>query len=530
MQEIIKQELQGLLAAQQTQQDPSSANKNLPDKAMHALVGALANKNNHMIADAVPAPSSNPPPYSQPSSSYSTNQTGGSVPSPSIPDSGCPNASWPGDQETNINGTGYLDKLNQFLLYIAYHPDDSTATMNFMAYLATLQQNGVLNTPDVQSLLNSSGILSSPNFTAMVQQAVLNSMFYGYDGQNGVAGATNFINAVDGVLNPLAGGSSIISQMQGLFQGQLNMMWSLEQTYGFANGGTGQFQIGNMIYSWDNGDDQQYIIDYINNISPSGTPNPFYKNFNPNNGFERTYRMIVFNQLLSEYKDPSIVLCLFLMMTNDQQTMAQEGGLADTVNQMDAFTNNYSTPMLTLAQNFGSLTTSQAQQFVDDLYNGTNEMNMRNAYSGLASTWNTNVYGTITEQQVTITPNVSSAAPVTTSLGNLMTGTPITITVNGQSEQYTPTITDVTNALNSLNQKPSSPTNPSTNGAYQGIVNALQQAGSLTTNPVQTLTTQIATATQNDQQYLAFGAMITSPTGGGSVQMENSIVQNQKTN
>jgi hypothetical protein len=456
----------------------------------------------------------------------------GPLPSPNTPPSGCPSSAWPSNDPTNLQGTGYLDVLNQYLLYLANHPNDIGAKMSFLSYLTTLAQHGVLGSSQVQSILSQSGIMN--DLPAMVQQVTVYALFYGFNGVNGQAGVTSFLNSVIGVLSPLAQGNPQIATMLQLFQAQLGMVPAMLQTYGFTNGGTGSVQVGNVIYDFNNPQDQEYIYVYISNLSPGGTPDPFYGNFNVN-AAERSYRMTVINQLLAEYKDPSIVLCLFLMLVNDQQTQAQMGGLADTSNTMSNMTNNYATPLLVLAQQFGSFSTAngnaQAQQFIDLFFNATNMVNMQGQLSSLAGTWNTNVYNMMMNQNVTFIPSwelgsngqpLPGAQPITTTLGNVMTG--------GTYQGHTLTLTDATQAFNSLQTMPNGSGGSTTNPALQGILNSLQQAGGLLTSTTQQLVTKVGTLSQIDSQYLKFGSTITSPTGGGFVQMVNQFVQNQRSN
>ncbi len=508
-----------------------------PIAVAHHVMAAIATTNNGMLGATYNPPSTGSSGPIQPITPNSSNnsQTNGPLPSYNPPPnggtSGCPDASWPGGGETNMNMSGYLDKLYQFMLYLNSIPNDGQADFQFLSYITTLAQHGVLNNPQVQKMLSDWNF--SAKLPGMVQQAVLSAMFYGYGGSNGQQGATNFINAIEGVLQPLSGNNSYIAQMADLFNGQLVQLPAIAQEFGFANGGTGSFTYtlpdgATVTFNWagpnSSAMDQYNIEEFINNFTKNYSPTPVSGNSSEFNLVSKDYRMSIFDYYTNSLSDPSEILCILMALLSDENSQADFSGLSATTDQLSQMTNDYASPLLSAAQNFGNMTDTQTQNFMELFYNSTYIMNTEGQLSNLSGTWNSNVYSTIANQSITITP-ASGSKPITTTLGALMEAA----SSGGSIDGDTISVHDVTNALNSLNPQGGTSA-PTTNPSFQSILNSLQQAGSLITSTSNTLSTQLGTISQQDNQYLKFGSSVVDPTGGGTVQMEMQIINNQKSN
>ena len=234
------------------------------------------------------------------------------------------------------------------------------------------------------------------------------------------------------------------------------------------------------------------------------------------NTVRQSYMTSSVSHLIGTYHNPEVVLSLFMMVAFDNSAQVQIGGLANTTNLLNVMTNTYGTPLLQQAQEWSTnLTTSQAMQFVDTLYTATAVVNSLPQFSSIANTWNKNVFNAISQINVTYHWPAGMSTTVTSSLGSLMQ------TASQNSAAGAPALVAGLQSLTALDTAGSGGASP----AYQGVLSALQQGGALFTNQSQVLSTQISTLTSNDAQYIKFGGVVASTTGGGLMQLIAAIVK-----
>lgn len=462
---------------------------------------------------------------------------GGSLPQPNNPSSGAPDPSIPsGDDETNYQGTGYLDKLAQFISYLENNPNDPQGLQNFMQFVANLAAAGDM-TPDVVNMLNEAS--TNTLLQVAIQQGMETSFFAGYNGVNGQTGASNYLNDLIKALGGYPQGDPFIQTMLG----QANFMLSgLSEFTSLHTIPAGQPGAGDLIwtyngitYDWSNptkyGDDQNMISQIIDNqgLGISGDPNPYYNQLNLN-AYLRDYRLTALEELLKQFAGhPEIALCLWMMTAYDNQFQSEQGGLAASTNLLTTLTNSYATPLLLLAQKIGHLDGDDLSQFEALFFNANNIIGMENQTSTIASDWTNNVFnmiGGITG--LTITADIPADVASKVTLLQVLTGQTVTWSDSGGEHSYTFGALDALNALNGFYiQPPSGGTAPSTSPGYQTILDALQQGGSLITGTSKTLATQLSTVSNTDNAIIKFGHSVVDPTGGGLVQMENKVIDNQ---
>ncbi len=443
-----------------------------------------------------------------------------------------PAAIWPGLAGGYASGMPYYDQLNSFLTYLAQNPNSLSAKLNFLGYLQILNQHEVLNNSQVQSLLSGSGLTSTSGaaeMTTILQQGTVYAMFNGYTPVGatttltGSAAASAWLQQMQKYFNASAhtGLVGIILNAIATVSSQTN---ALATTFGFANNGTGSVTFINpdqstSVYAWSNTAYQPFINDYISNLaSPSsitGGMDTFFSSMDVNT-VRQSYMTSSVSHLIGTYHNPEVVLSLFMMVAFDNSAQIQIGGLANTTNLLNVMTNTYGTPLLQQAQQWSTnLTTSQAMQFVDTLYTATAVVNSLPQFSSIANTWNKNVFNAISQINVTYHWPAGMSTTVTSSLGSLMQ------TASQNSAAGAPALVAGLQSLTALDTAGSGGASP----AYQGVLSALQQGGALFTNQSQVLSTQISTLTSNDAQYIKFGGVVASTTGGGLMQLIAAIVK-----
>lgn len=453
-------------------------------------------------------------------------------PAPCLPPGGAPAPVQPSGTLTNANLTGVLDQLEKLLEYISNNPNDPSGPINLMISLMNLGPDA-LNNPSVKSLLDGWNVMGIIDF-AMYMGAE-SAFFFGYQNSsnNGATGLQEYVTAM---LGALGGGTASNPYLAAMYN-QLNSfdVATFISNHTNKNGDIGIFvpDKNGIFYDWTNpsaGGDDQYFIEQLTATMEGQAPySTYFQNLGQNNGIdfaERNYRLTALQQLLAEFQNPEIVITLWIMMAYDQTFQGQEGGLATTTNLLTNITNNYATPLLNFAKQFyqpapvgailppGTLSPSDARTFAQDFMNAENLINILPQTSSFAQNWTDNVYNLIGNTQVTFIKQ-GATQPTTTTLLNVFT--------NGDG---TYTDTDVATALNSLNQAPFG-TDPTTSPAYQSIVNALTQGGALVTGTSKTVSTQISTVSNVDDQVVKLGSSMTSSTGGGFAQLMMQIVQNQ---
>lgn len=436
-------------------------------------------------------------------------------PPPSGNSGGAPDPSVPSGSGTNEGADGYIDKLEQFFEYITNNPNDPSGPINLMAYLVNLSNAGLLDNPAVQSVLqgwNVNGLI-----TSAMSQAVMEAFFYGY--QNNAPGPDSmnaYIASVEGALGWGASKDPILNSMYNV----MHYFDTDDFTKDHYKGTDLVWTVGGITYNWSNsqGDDKFFIEQLIG--SGAGLSQNFYQNYlnslNSTNGInsaERNYRLSALQELLAEYKNPEIVISLWIMMAYDQTFQGQEGGLANTTNLLTNVTNNYATPLLTDAQSIGpNMTSDQAVDFVKTLYNGTNLINILPQTSTIAGQWQNNVFDAIYNLPV-------PSAPSPGTLGSIMDAYLANPSSPGALDA-------LTNALRGLDNPPAG-SSPSTRPNYQTVINALTQGGALVTGTSKIVSTQLSTVANVDDQVVKLGSSMTSSTGGGFAQLMMQIVQNQ---
>ncbi|HSX25964.1 MAG TPA: hypothetical protein VLE89_03045, partial [Chlamydiales bacterium] len=143
------------------------------------------------------------------------------LPSPVLPDSGSPDTSIPSDQESTYNLTGFLDKLPEFFQAIA--KGDPVALQRLMGYIYNLTAAGLMN-QDVMNQLDKADTMTG--IMIAMTQGMEEAFFCGYQSgggpvQNGIAGASQWIQDMLGKLNAIPGGqdNKYIEQMKGALEG-----------------------------------------------------------------------------------------------------------------------------------------------------------------------------------------------------------------------------------------------------------------------------------------------------------------------
>ncbi len=446
---------------------------------------------------------------------------------------GGPTAVWPGFSGGYASGSPYFDQLNSFAAYLAQNPNSLTTKLNFLGYMQVLNQHGVLNNQDVQGLLSAAGMTGSAGaaeIQTIMQQGALYAMFNGYTPSGsttaltGAAAANAWLTQMQIFYNS-GSQTGLIATIRNAIATTSGQMSALTTAFGFANGGTGSIVFTNPDHSttsfaWSNPADQSTINDYISNLAnPMGLSpgvDTFFSTIDAN-AVRKSYMMASVDQLIGKYHNPEVILSLFLMVAFDNSAQVQIGGLANTTNLLNMMTNTYGTPLLQQAQQWGTnLTQKQALQFVDTLYTATSVVDSLPQFSSIAPTWNKNVFNAITQINVTYTPSGASSS-TTATLGSLMQAA----SSGGAGSPAAANLVLGLQSLTALDTAGSGGASP----AYQGVLSALQQGGALFTNQSQVLSTQISTLTSNDAQYIKFGGVVSSTTGGGFMQLIMAIIQ-----
>lgn len=434
-------------------------------------------------------------------------------PLPSLPPSDCPYDpfSLPSDQPHTRDGSGYIDRLKDFIDWVDNNPQDATARLYLMAYIGTLSQAGKIN-GEVIDLLDdkdgSTGINIIQLISLSLGEGMAYAFFRGYNGQTGQAGAAAWLADTEAFLNGLGGkGNEFSHDMLNSIAGYITILPQFAIDHK-----DGVWDFGNVTYNWNDPGDQYYIDQIIANEGVDS----YFDGFSLSK-FLRQWRLQALGDLLRIFKNPEIAISLWLVQAYDNQFQGEEGGLADTTSTLTQLTNNVATPLLTYAKKFGQINANDAQAFVKLLFNGTNLINLFYQTDTIADNWNTNVVQVFANTSVTFTD--SQGNQVTDNLLNVMTqGTdPKT------GKPYTPG--DIAAALNSLNPAPGGASSVPIPG-YQAIVNAMEQAGALVTGISKTTATQSSTVANVDGEVIKLGHSFVDPTGGGLVQMMNQIVQN----
>lgn len=460
---------------------------------------------NQNLSSAAPISSAAPAMAATSASMPIPNFGGGGAPSPALPS---------GNGSTTEGANGYLDKLEQMLDYVANHRTDPSGPINLMAYLVNLSNAGVLNNPDVQAVLQGWNINGLIGYAMM--EGAMSAFFFGYS--NYAQGGDSMNAYISDVLSALGGSSDPTLSAMYNAMNQFNTNSAAKFIAAHQNGSDLYWTIGNIKYDWTNpqGDDQYFIEQLIGTTQNSGgSYQQYFDGLDNGNGLnlaERNYRVTALEELLAKYKNPEIVITLWLMMAYDQTFQGQEGGLSDTTNYLTKVTNNYATPLLTDAQSIGSMTDDQAADFVETLYNGTNLVNLLPQTSTIAAQWQKNVFNTIYNLSV---PNT----PAGSTLGTVMDAYLANPTAANKHQ--------LALALDGLNQPAAGSTDPSTRPGFQTVINALTQGGALVTGTSKTVDTQVSTVANVDDQVVKLGSSLTSATGGGFVQLMMQIVQNQ---
>ena len=477
--------------------------------------------------------------------SSSTQMSVASAPLSSMPfPSGFPNpyngppSTWPDASQSPYNGSSnepYLDRLDQFLLYLKENPNSLQAKLQFLAYLKTLQQHGVFDNTDVQSMLQKAGLIdsngkSTGEFQTIIEEGAIYAMFNGYtpsgssSSLTGPAAATAWLNDLQSFFGPTDGSSN-----SGFFGGiqsditavlaEVSAPGGLATTFGFANGGTGSVSITNAdgstsVYSWPA--DATFINAYLSSATAKGGPDEFFANMDIN-GVQKIYQVDAVDGMIKKYKDNLAVLIAFVSYMLINVNQMQIGGLAATTTILNQMTNQYATPLLQYAREFATMTPDQAEQFAKLFYQATNAVNATPQLSSIAANWNTNVFNPIS--QLSVTFKDSAGNTVTTTLGTIMSK-------GLGSDGHTFTSADLATALQTI-AGPDTAGSGGASPAYQGLLDALQQGGALFTNQSQVLSTQVNTITTYLSQITKFALAMASPTGGGIEQLNQYLVQQQ---
>ncbi len=457
------------------------------------------------------------------------------LPAPLMPDSGSPDPSVV-NTDSGFDLQGNIDKLRDFIT--AMRNGQPGAFQNFMSFIANLTSNGDM-TPDMTKALDDMDA-SSAIMVAM-NQGMMFAFFNGYptSTNNGIQGATAWITDTLNALNKLPKSNKYIDQMKGALQGLQTAVGTVAHPGVFseqhmdANGNLiWVSDLSGLTYNWTNpslGNDQSMIDFLIGNSGVLGNPpypNSYVDELNNDLGaIMKDLRMNELKKLLGSYPDPIIAIWLFLMLVEDQEQNNQEKVLASTTDALTDDTNKYATPLLQLMQSFGNgLPTdpkalANAEEFKNLFYESQDAISGANKTESIADSYTSNVFNFVLGTQVSFV--ASNGKLVQASMAQVL---------NLQSvDGYQLTAGDRVRALNSLNASPD-PKNPTPGAAPtqgQGIINALTQGGALITGTSKTVSTQLSTVAQVDDQVVKLGQSGVSPTGGGLVELEQKTVDNQ---
>jgi hypothetical protein len=481
-------------------------------------------------ASAPQSAKGSPQPQSTKGASSLGSSGGVSFPQPNVPfpanNPPCPlDPSVPAGENSWSNNGGYLGKLNAFIQWICNHPADLQAKMNFTQYLFNLQAAGDMQPgSDVMNVLNQSPEILNSLMPQMIDQFTEWTFFNG----GGPGGAQTYLNQILSAVSAAdpSGNNPYLQALSNRASQWLNnylptftaehydansnaYYWTITA----QNGATYTYNFNNPNF----GDDSDVIDSLIENYSyqdSTGNPNPFEMQFNQNGGglnsFIRNYRLSALEALLKKYKNPEIAISLWMMQAYDQQFQGTEGGLADTTNVLTSMTNNYATPLLSMLGSLGQWSTSDAAKFINMFMNGTTLINgQQQTSSGLSGPWNNNVFNAIWN-----TPLPASAGPYTT------VGQALQDYSEGKLDLGT-----ITGYFNTINYQ--DPTNPTPNVGYQAMISALQSGGALLTGTSKTISTELSTVANLDNEVIKYGHSVVDPNGGGLVQLMNKIIDSQ---
>lgn len=437
---------------------------------------------------------------------------GGSPLDPSVPSNA---------NSADNSSPGWLNKLQEFILKMSQDPNNIALGQNFLQYIMNLTQAGDLsnNNPYGQQ---ANELLQSANVQTLIVQLIDQnaylSYFQGFNGQQGDAGANEWINNLQNLLNGLGSSNPFTQAMsnelnhlsQSVFNNPIGNGSSFDQAH-LKNGQyywTVTLPNGQTVtYYWNPGavpgsdpNGQEMIYQQIANStigSPLG-PNPFWDNFSVNE-FESEYRRNLLNTLLANYKDPTIAIVLFILMSNDDTLQNQLQGQANTTTALTDMTNLYITPLTEFFSGVnGSTTDDQVQAMINELNDADVSVNSQNCTGPIAKSFDQNTYQAIMNTVVggALGPNATigdyvSAGPSQLHNLNLALQTALTPqTPNGQNG-------------------PSAPT------ALQEILDAIQQGGGLVTQQTKTVSTISASITNTDNQVIKIASFATDPSKGG---------------
>jgi hypothetical protein len=355
------------------------------------------------------------------------------------------------------------------------------------------------------------------NFTGLLDFAMSKVAAMAYFTDGGAAGADAFLASIEAMI-PAANPPNPNDPFQALRNDAIFYQQNMQQfdsQHSTGNPPTYYWDYNNGVittrYTWPQDSSMIWtLIMGSNGMFPGSSQGSQPISFNYGD-FMREYRENMLNTLLEKFKaDPMVAVTLFIMMAYQNQFQFEIQGFGSTLNTLNGASTSIG-DLLTDAKNIGAMTPQQAAQFLSQLTDITNQLQLQNGTQPIASNWNQNVYGQIMNTQVTFTN--SAGAKVTETIAQVY--------ASGNSS-------DMASALNSLNPQVTSGSQPpSPNPGYQSLLNALQTAGALTTQVSQGVQFQISSLSNTIQQLLGVMGNATSQQGGGFTTLFNALVQNQ---
>jgi hypothetical protein len=434
----------------------------------------------------------------------------GDLPLPPVDPSGCPDPSnFDPNHETTIDGNGYLDRLRDFIAYIKQNPSDPNALQKFMQFIAncsnTKDASGKCIIDDMQPTLDDAGTQD------LLMLAVTENMEIAFfmgdnNGENGARTfLTNFITAL-GQIPP----NKYIQKMIDAASGQLVMLSQFTKDHTDAQGNliwdASSFGTPNRVYTWPADKDMIKQIMFTQ-YNGSGSV-PWFPDLDLDQ-FEKDYRMRALIQLLEEFKNPEIAIMLWVMTVFDKQSQGQEGGLASTTNLLTNMTNQYATPLLQLLKNLESQTPDkdQAADFVKRLADITNLLNMEQQTGSISKSWNDNTYTAI--RSVTIPSGTYQGK----TLGDVMDDC-----LGGKMKS------DDVAAVFATFYPQSQGGGGTTSPQFEAMSSAIQSGGALITGTSKTVSAQVQTVANTDNEIVKLGHSVADPSGGGLMQLMQKIL------
>lgn len=483
--------------------------QSIREVALHATITAIHSAAKHQLDVAPGAPVSAP----KPPLGSAAPGLGDDLPLPPIDgNSNCPDPSnFDPNHETSIYGNGYLDRLRDFIAYIKQNPNDPIALQKFMQFIkncsTTKDASGNYIINDLQPTLDDAG--TQDLLMLAVTENMEISFFTDDPTKGGETGARNFLTNLITALGNIPP-NKYIQKMIDAASGQLIMVHQFATDHTDAQGNfiwdATKFGTPNRIYTWPADKD---MIKQIMYTQYTGTgPIPWFPDLDLDQ-FEKNYRMRALVQLLEEFKNPEIAIMLWVMTVYDKQSQGEEGGLASTTNLLTNMTNQYATPLAQLLKNLESQSPDpkQAADFVKRLADITNLLNMEQQTGSIKDSWMMNTYQAIRDV------SISSGAYSGKTLGDVMDDF-----LSGKIKPED--VAAVFATFYPQSQGGGGTTSPQ----FEAMSSAIQSGGALITGTSKTVSAQVQTVANTDNEIVKLGHSVADPSGGGLMQLMQKIL------